>query len=115
MQSRAIDHYRRSLEAIRAEGLRKTERVLSGPQGARVLVAGRSEPVLNLCANNYLGLSNHPELKRAAVRAIETWGYGLSSVRFICGTQEPHRLLEERLSAFLSTDDTILYLSLIHI
>jgi glycine C-acetyltransferase len=106
------------LAEIEAAGLRKRERLLTSPQGARVRVApppdappAAGREVLNFCANNYLGLANHPELVAAAHAALDRWGYGLSSVRFICGTQEIHRQLEQRLSAFLGTDDTILYSS----
>jgi len=98
------------LQAIREAGLYKPERILSGPQSARVNVAA-GKPVLNLCANNYLGLASHPEVLRAAHEALDRWGYGLASVRFICGTQEIHKDLERRLSEFLGTDDTILYSS----
>jgi glycine C-acetyltransferase len=98
------------LQAIRDAGLQKSERVLAGPQSARVNVAA-AKPVLNLCANNYLGLASHPEVVRAAHEALDRWGYGLSSVRFICGTQQIHKQLESRLSEFLGTDDTILYSS----
>jgi len=96
------------LDQIRADGLFKGERVLSSPQGARVRVAGGTS-VLNLCANNYLGLANHPEVVAAAKTALDDWGLGLASVRFICGTQEIHKELERRLSSFLGTEDTILY------
>jgi glycine C-acetyltransferase len=96
------------LQAIRDAGLHKSERVLSSPQSAHVNVAA-AKPVLNLCANNYLGLASHPDVVRAAHDALDRWGYGLSSVRFICGTQEIHKQLERRLSEFLGTDDTILY------
>jgi glycine C-acetyltransferase len=99
-----------ALQSIRAAGLYKPERVLSGPQSARVQVAG-GRAVLNLCANNYLGLASHPDVIRAAHEALDRWGYGLSSVRFICGTQEIHKQLERRLSEFLGTEDTILYSS----
>jgi glycine C-acetyltransferase len=105
----AREHYLAELEKIRSEGLAKSERVLSGPQGARIEVAGRR--VLNMCANNYLGLADHPEVKQAARVALDRWGYGLSSVRFICGTQGAHRDLEAALSSFLRTEDTILYSS----
>jgi glycine C-acetyltransferase len=98
------------LQAIRDAGLYKAERVLAGPQSARVQVAG-GRAVLNLCANNYLGLASHPDVVRAAREALDRWGYGLSSVRFICGTQEIHKQLERRLSEFLGTEDTILYSS----
>jgi glycine C-acetyltransferase len=96
------------LEAIRNAGLTKSERVLSSPQAAHVRVSDGPE-VLNLCANNYLGLANHPALVEAAKAALDHWGYGLSSVRFICGTQEIHKELEAGISAFLGTEDTILY------
>jgi len=98
------------LQSIREAGLYKAERVLGGPQSARIQV-GDGRPVLNLCANNYLGLASHPEVVRAAHEALDRWGYGLSSVRFICGTQEIHKQLERRLSEFLGTEDTILYSS----
>ena len=98
------------IEAITAGGLYKRERVLSGPQQVWIQVAG-SAPVLNLCANNYLGLANHPVVVAAARQALEEWGYGLASVRFICGTQSPHKQLEQRLSAFLGSEDTLLYSS----
>ncbi|MDX6256830.1 MAG: glycine C-acetyltransferase [Frankiales bacterium] len=96
------------LDEIRAAGLYKNERVIRSPQRAEILV-GDGEPVLNLCANNYLGLADHPEVVAAARDALDRWGYGMASVRFICGTQEPHKLLEARLSEFLGTADTILY------
>jgi glycine C-acetyltransferase len=95
---------------IRAAGLYKGERVLNSPQRARVGVSGRSE-LLNLCANNYLGLANDAEVRAAAREALDRWGYGMASVRFICGTQELHKQLERSLSEFLGTDDTILYSS----
>ncbi len=98
------------LDEIRAAGLYKGERVIDTPQAARVGV-GRSEPVLNMCANNYLGLASHPEVIGAARDALDEWGYGLASVRFICGTQKIHKELEEKLSEFLGTEDTILYTS----
>jgi glycine C-acetyltransferase len=97
------------LAELRDQGLFKEERLITGAQGPWVQVDGRR--VLNLCANNYLGLSNHPAIVAAAKVALDTWGYGVSSVRFICGTQELHRELERRLSAFLGTEDTILYSS----
>ena len=90
------------------EGLLKRELVMTTPQGAHVAVEERGE-LLNLCANNYLGLANHPEMVAAAHEALDRWGYGMASVRFICGTQALHRELEERLSAFLGTEDTILF------
>ncbi|HVD00237.1 MAG TPA: glycine C-acetyltransferase [Candidatus Dormibacteraeota bacterium] len=97
------------LHAIRAAGLEKPERVLEGPQGAQVSVAERE--VLNLCANNYLGLADHPAIVAAAKAALDRWGYGMASVRFICGTQEVHKQLEAALTDFLGTEDTILYSS----
>jgi glycine C-acetyltransferase len=98
------------LENIRAGGTYKKERVIVTPQGTTVRVADQ-KPVLNLCANNYLGLAQHPEVLKAAKEAIEQWGYGMASVRFICGTQSVHKQLEARLSEFLGTEDTILYSS----
>lgn len=97
-------------EELRQEGLYKAERVITSTQGAQISVAGGRE-VLNFCANNYLGLAGDPRLVAAAHTALDRWGYGLSSVRFICGTQGVHKELEERLSEFLGTDDTILYSS----
>jgi glycine C-acetyltransferase len=101
----------RELEDIRDAGLEKPERVLATPQRARVRVRGGEDEVLNMCANNYLGLADHPEVIAAAHAAIDRWGFGLASVRFICGTQELHKDLESALSTFLGTDDTILYSS----
>ena len=98
------------LEEIRGAGLYKEERVIETPQAAKVGV-GRGEPVLNMCANNYLGLASHPEIIAAAREALDEWGYGLASVRFICGTQKIHKQLEDKLTAFLGTEDTILYTS----
>ncbi len=110
MSERWKNHLREQVESLRAQGLYKTERVIESPQGVRVRV-GDAAPVLNLCANNYLGLAQHPEIRAAARAGLERWGYGLASVRFICGTQGIHKQLEERLSAFLGTEDTILYTS----
>ncbi|MPZ82637.1 MAG: glycine C-acetyltransferase [Actinophytocola sp.] len=101
---------RAELDEIRAAGLYKAERVISTPQNAAVRV-GDSAAVLNFCANNYLGLADHPALVAAAKEALDRWGFGMASVRFICGTQEPHKQLERALSGFLSTEDTILYSS----
>ena len=98
------------LDELRSEGLYKSELTMTTPQGAHVAVEGKGE-LLNLCANNYLGLANHPEMVAAAHEALDRWGYGMASVRFICGTQALHRELEERLSEFLGTDDTILFSS----
>ena len=103
-------HLDKTLGEIETAGLFKRERIIASPQRAHIAVAGGRE-VLNFCANNYLGLANHPELIRAAHASLDRWGYGLSSVRFICGTQEIHTELEAKLSAFLGTDDTILYSS----
>ena len=96
------------LAAIDAAGLRKDERIITTPQGAHIHVASGKE-VINLCANNYLGLAQHPEVNKAARAGLEQWGYGLSSVRFICGTQSIHKQLEQKLSEFLGMQDTILY------
>ena len=104
------DHARQTLDAIRAAGTYKRERVITSPQSARIATSERPE-LLNFCANNYLGLANHPELVQAAHAALDRWGYGMASVRFICGTQAPHRQLEQALSDFLGTEDTILYSS----
>jgi glycine C-acetyltransferase len=101
---------RADTEALRAQGLYKTERVLASAQQARVRLESGAE-VVNLCANNYLGLANHPAVVEAARRTLTTHGYGMASVRFICGTQTIHRELEQRLSRFLGADDTILYSS----
>ena len=103
-------HLEKTLADIDAAGLYKRERVIATPQGAHVAVAGGRQ-VLNFCANNYLGLSSHPAVIEAAHAALDRWGYGLSSVRFICGTQEIHKELEAKLSAFLGAEDTILYSS----
>src|SRR2546422_583535 len=103
-------HVARQLDEIRAAGTYKLERVITSPQAARIRV-GDGQPVFNLCANNYLGLAHHPAVVRAAREALEQWGYGLSSVRFICGTQSLHKQLEAMLSEFLGTEDTILYSS----
>ena len=102
------DDLRARLAGLEADGLYKRELVMTTPQGSHVGVAERGE-LLNLCANNYLGLANHPEMVAAAHEALDRWGYGMASVRFICGTQALHRELEERLSGFLGTEDTILF------
>ncbi|MGB1557398.1 MAG: glycine C-acetyltransferase [Oceanococcaceae bacterium] len=101
-------HVAAELEGIRDSGLFKTERVIATPQGAYVRV-GDGQPVLNLCANNYLGLAQHPAVRAAASQALEDWGFGLASVRFICGTQGLHKQLETALSQWLGFEDTILY------
>ncbi|MBI5192913.1 MAG: glycine C-acetyltransferase [Nitrospirae bacterium] len=102
-------HLQTELQNIHEAGLFKEERLLSSAQGVYINVNGKQ--VINMCANNYLGLSNHPEIIAAAKAGLEKWGYGLSSVRFICGTQDIHKELEKRLSAFLNMEDTILYTS----
>jgi glycine C-acetyltransferase len=109
MFERMQAHITQELDAIRDAGLEKPERVITTPQGSTVQVAGR--PVLNLCANNYLGLADHPAVVAAAKEALDRWGYGMASVRFICGTQEVHKELEAALTEFLGTEDTILYSS----
>ncbi len=110
MFEQAKTHYQLQLNTIRQTGLYKEERIITTPQGARTDTATHKN-LLNLCSNNYLGLSNHPEAIRAAQESYEVWGYGMSSVRFICGTLAPHIELEQALSAFLETEDTILYSS----
>lgn len=107
MFARVRSQYQEKLEEIRAAGLYKSERVIESPQDAHIRVP--SGAVLNMCANNYLGLADHPEVLKAAHAALDRWGYGLASVRFICGTQALHKELEARISAFLGTEDTILY------
>jgi len=109
MFDRMRSHLIMQLEEIRSAGLEKPERVIDSPQGAMVAVLDRE--VLNLCANNYLGLANHPAVVAAAKDALDRWGYGMASVRFICGTQEVHKELETALTDFLGTEDTILYSS----
>ncbi|MBI3232440.1 MAG: aminotransferase class I/II-fold pyridoxal phosphate-dependent enzyme, partial [Bacteroidetes bacterium] len=96
------------LKNIKEAGLYKEERIITTPQGADIKVAGGKE-VINFCANNYLGLSSHPSVVEAAKQAIDTHGFGMSSVRFICGTQDIHKELERKISEFLGTEDTILY------
>lgn len=110
------DHLLQQLTDIRAAGLYKSERIITTPQDAHIRVtqpsgANGEREVLNLCANNYLGLAEHPDVVAAAHAALDRWGYGLSSVRFICGTQQLHKQLEAKLSEFLGTEDTILYSS----
>jgi glycine C-acetyltransferase len=110
MYATVQSHLSERLAEIEQAGLFKRERLLESPQKAEVRVSDGAE-VLNLCANNYLGLANHPAIVEAARAALDKWGYGLASVRFICGTQSIHKELEERISRFLGTDDTILYSS----
>jgi len=108
MTQRYLDHLSQQTERLHAEGLYKTERIITSQQDAVITLDDGSE-VVNLCANNYLGLANDPALIEAAKDAVAKYGYGMASVRFICGTHEVHRRLEEELSGFLGTDDTILY------
>jgi glycine C-acetyltransferase len=107
MNSSFVKRIAAELDEIKAAGLFKSERIISSPQGAEMQVNGKK--VLNFCANNYLGLSSHPEVIAAAHQAIDSRGYGMSSVRFICGTQDIHKELEQKLATFLGTEDTILY------
>ena len=107
MSDAFLSHMRDTLAGIEADGLMKTERLITSPQGTRVGVDGRE--LINLCANNYLGLADHPALVEAATEAMRDHGYGMASVRFICGTQDLHRELEQRLAAFLGTEDSILF------
>jgi glycine C-acetyltransferase len=114
MDTAFLEHLRAQLQTVREAGLYKAERIITSPQQARITVrseAGDERQVLNFCANNYLGLANHPALVEAAKAALDRYGYGMSSVRFICGTQEEHKLLEEALSRFLKTEAAILYSS----
>ncbi len=111
MTSRFLDSLAQRTEALKSEGLFKTERLIAGPQQALIKVRsdGGTAEVLNLCANNYLGLANHPTVVAAAHKALDDFGFGMASVRFICGTQTLHKELEQRISDFLGTEDTILY------
>ncbi|MEV8363627.1 glycine C-acetyltransferase [Streptomyces niveus] len=111
MYASVRDDLRATLDEIRDAGLFKPERVISTPQNASVSVSAATGDVLNFCANNYLGLADHPDVVAAAKDALDRWGYGMASVRFICGTQEIHKELEQRLSSFLGQEDTILYSS----
>ena len=108
MYGKFQDHLQTELQEIEESGLTKHERVITSAQGVRVSVNSGAQ-VLNLCANNYLGLAQHPEVKAAAMRGLEEWGYGMASVRFICGTQTIHKQLEHDLSAFVGSEETILY------
>ena len=107
MNENLVRRIAKEVEEIKTSGLYKTERIISSPQGAEITVNNKT--VLNFCANNYLGLSSHPKVIEAAHKAIDSHGYGMSSVRFICGTQDSHKELEKKLSEFLGTEDTILY------
>jgi len=107
MNENFVNRIGRDIEEIKTSGLYKTERIITSPQGAEIIVNGKA--VLNFCANNYLGLSSHPKVIEAAHAAIESHGYGMSSVRFICGTQDIHKELEQKIAQFLGTEDSILY------
>src|SRR5215217_7392820 len=107
MNEKFVERVKGEVEEIKSLGLYKTERIIASPQGAEIVVNGKK--VLNFCANNYLGLSSHPKTIEAAKKYIDSHGYGLSSVRFICGTQDIHKELEKKLAEFLGTEDTILY------
>jgi glycine C-acetyltransferase len=109
MNEKFVQRLREEIDGIKTSGLYKNERVISSPQGAEITVNGKN--VLNFCANNYLGLSSHPKTIEAAHRYIDSHGYGMSSVRFICGTQDIHKELERKLADFLGTEDTILYVA----
>lgn len=108
MTTQFAETLRTQIQGLKDEGLFKAERVITSAQGGEIAIEGGQE-VINLCANNYLGLANHPALIEAAHEALDRYGYGLASVRFICGTQDVHKALEERISRFLGTEDTILY------
>ena len=107
MNDKLVQRIATELEAIATSGLNKKERIIESPQGAEIVVNGKE--VLNFCANNYLGLSSHPKVIEAAKKSIDHRGYGMSSVRFICGTQDIHKELEQKIATFLGTEDTILY------
>src|SRR5215471_9898405 len=109
MNENFVKRISQEIEEIKSSGLYKTERIITSPQGAEIVVNGKT--VLNFCANNYLGLSSHPKTIAAAHRFIDLRGYGMSSVRFICGTQDIHKELERKLATFLGTEDSILYVA----
>ncbi len=109
MNEKFVERIRQEVEEIKTSGLYKTERIIASPQGAEITVNGKK--VLNFCANNYLGLSSHPKTLEAAHQYLDSRGYGMSSVRFICGTQDIHKELEQKLASFLGTEDTILYVA----
>ena len=109
MNEKFVKRLQSEIEEIKTSGLYKNERIISSPQGAEITVNGKK--VLNFCANNYLGLSSHPKTIEAAHKYIDSHGYGMSSVRFICGTQDIHKKLELKLARFLGTEDTILYVA----
>src|SRR3954467_7013750 len=107
--TRLRGHFRAQLGQLKETGLYKGERLIQTPQGPSIRVGGRD--VVNFCANNYLGLANHPEIVQAARDGLDHWGYGLSSVRFICGTQDVHRQLEGSIAKFFAKEDAILYVA----
>src|SRR6476659_7657083 len=109
MNQNFVKRLQTEIEEIKTSGLYKNERIISSPQGAEITVNGKK--VLNFCANNYLGLSSHPKTIEAAHKYIDSHGYGMSSVRFICGTQDIHKELEHKLAQFLGTEDSILYVA----
>ena len=109
MTNSIFTHLKKELEEIKSAGLYKEERVITSAQSSKIHSGGKE--VVNLCANNYLGLSNHPTLVSEAKKSLENYGFGMSSVRFICGTQNIHKALEEKISSFLEMEDTILYSS----
>jgi glycine C-acetyltransferase len=109
MNKKFYDHLANEIETIRQNGLYKEEREITSQQSAEISISSKPKTVINLCANNYLGLANHPQVIDAAVEGCKKWGFGLASVRFICGTQTVHHTLEKRISRFLETEDTILY------
>lgn len=102
------EHLQNEIEAIKNDGLFKEERIITSPQGAEITLS-TGQTVLNFCSNNYLGLSSHPDVIQAAKDAMDTHGFGMSSVRFICGTQDIHKELEQKIANFYGTEDTILY------
>ena len=108
MYGKIQQHLQNELATIKESGLYKKERIITSPQGAEITIS-TGETVLNFCANNYLGLSSHPEVVQAAKDALDTHGFGMSSVRFICGTQDIHKELEQKIANFYGTEDTILY------
>ena len=110
MYGRMKNDLQELFKELKENGLFKTERIITSAQGAEISVS-TGEKVLNFCANNYLGLSNHPDVVKASQDIMDEWGYGLSSVRFICGTQQIHKDLEAKVSEFLGTEDTILYVA----
>ena len=111
MYGKIQEELQAELQSIKESGLYKDERIITSPQGVEITVEGKSGTYLNFCANNYLGLSSHPRVMKAAHEALDKHGYGMSSVRFICGTEDLHKELEREISTFLQTDDTILYVA----